>query len=316
MSLSENGLRAGDRVQVLSLDAIRSTLDESGCLDGLPFMPEMVAYCGTRQTVKQTVEKLCADCSPSTMRQFSRPDVVVLDGLRCNGGFHDGCGRACTLFWRSPWLRKVDQGQKCCTESDACSGAYEEDFATRMKTRNGDGLYFCQSTELLRVTDSLSRSQRVSVCGRDLIRGNRSPLEMAFLMVLPLVQKCLRKFPGYAPRGNLRRTPSGSLNLQPGEWIEVRPKTEILATLDEKGCNRGLRFSDVLYRFCGKRYRVRSRVDQIILEGHGKMLAMKNTVTLEGVDCVCSGVAFGGCPRGEVAYWREIWLRRVEGPKG
>jgi hypothetical protein len=23
-------------------------------------------------------------------------------------------------------------------------------------------------------------------------------------------------------------------------------------------------------------------------------------------------VAFGGCPRGEFAYWREIWLRRVE----
>jgi len=23
-------------------------------------------------------------------------------------------------------------------------------------------------------------------------------------------------------------------------------------------------------------------------------------------------VAFGGCPRGEFAHWREIWLRRVE----
>jgi hypothetical protein len=33
-------------------------------------------------------------------------------------------------------------------------------------------------------------------------------------------------------------------------------------------------------------------------------------VYLEGSMCGCAHVAFGGCPRGEFSYWREIWLRR------
>jgi hypothetical protein len=41
------------------------------------------------------------------------------------------------------------------------------------------------------------------------------------------------------------------------------------------------------------------------------MRQLRNTVFLEGSLCGCSCVAFGGCPRGEFAYWREIWLRRV-----
>ena len=36
-------LRAGDVVEVRSLDEILATLDEQGELDALPFMPEMVA---------------------------------------------------------------------------------------------------------------------------------------------------------------------------------------------------------------------------------------------------------------------------------
>ena len=42
------GLRAGDWVVVRSKEEILSTLDENGCLDLLPFQPEMFAYCGRR----------------------------------------------------------------------------------------------------------------------------------------------------------------------------------------------------------------------------------------------------------------------------
>jgi hypothetical protein len=41
------------------------------------------------------------------------------------------------------------------------------------------------------------------------------------------------------------------------------------------------------------------------------MRQLRNTVFLKGSLCGCTCVAFGGCPRGEFAYWREIWLRRV-----
>ena len=39
-------LRVGEWVQVRSAEEIMATLDESGCVDGLPFMPEMLQYCG------------------------------------------------------------------------------------------------------------------------------------------------------------------------------------------------------------------------------------------------------------------------------
>ena len=47
-----------------------------------------------------------------------------------------------------------------------------------------------------------------------------------------------------------------------------------------------------------------------VLDGTGKMRQFAETVCLEGAYCGCSHVAFGGCPRGEFSYWREIWLSR------
>jgi hypothetical protein len=44
-------LRAGDWVQVRTREEILGTLDSRGMLDELPFMPEMLAYCGKRMRV-------------------------------------------------------------------------------------------------------------------------------------------------------------------------------------------------------------------------------------------------------------------------
>ena len=41
-----HGLVVGDLVEVKTWAEIRETLDERGCLDDLPFMPEMLAMCG------------------------------------------------------------------------------------------------------------------------------------------------------------------------------------------------------------------------------------------------------------------------------
>src|SRR5262245_47954515 len=42
--LAGRWLLVGDMVEIRALDEIQETLDESGCLDGLPFMPEMAAF--------------------------------------------------------------------------------------------------------------------------------------------------------------------------------------------------------------------------------------------------------------------------------
>ena len=53
------GLKVGDLVEVRSAEEIRATLDENGELDGLPFMPEMLAFCGRRLTVHKVAHKSC-----------------------------------------------------------------------------------------------------------------------------------------------------------------------------------------------------------------------------------------------------------------
>ena len=49
----------------------------------------------------------------------------------------------------------------------------------------------------------------------------------------------------------------------------------------------------------------------MILEPTGEMKQVHNTVILDGLNCLCWNV-FGGCPRNDFMYWREIWLNRVE----
>src|SRR5436190_601573 len=53
------GLRAGEWVEVRSAEEILATLDERGCLDALPFMPEMLEYCERRFRVIKAAHKTC-----------------------------------------------------------------------------------------------------------------------------------------------------------------------------------------------------------------------------------------------------------------
>lgn len=52
MSRLGSYLRAGDWVAVKGPSEIAETLDADGALDGLPFMPEMIQYCGRRYRVR------------------------------------------------------------------------------------------------------------------------------------------------------------------------------------------------------------------------------------------------------------------------
>lgn len=103
------------------------------------------------------------------------------------------------------------------------------------------------------------------------------------------------------------------LNLQPGEWVEVKSEQEILATLDAKGAYKGLRLMCNMRKFCGKRYRVYKRLETILLESSGEYRRVKNTVLLDGV--TCDGEEWFGCDRSCYHFWREVWLRRVEPPR-
>jgi len=102
-------LRPGDLVEVKAPEEILQTLDADGTLDQLPFMPEMVEFCGKRFQVSKRVLKTCyyTERNAAGFRKFKTDDVVLLDGLRCCGAEHDGCQKACMIFGREAWLRRV-----------------------------------------------------------------------------------------------------------------------------------------------------------------------------------------------------------------
>jgi hypothetical protein len=108
-------------------------------------------------------------------------------------------------------------------------------------------------------------------------------------------------------------TPSVKLNLKKGELVQVRGYREILETVDEGSFNRGMSFDPEMVPYCGGRYRVLDRVDQIINEKTGKMMRLrKDCIMLEGVVCrACYSKYRRFCPRSIYPYWREIWLERV-----
>lgn len=110
--------------------------------------------------------------------------------------------------------------------------------------------------------------------------------------------------------GEKRRTPVKTLDLKPGEIVEVRSKEEIMKTLDLRGRNRGLEFMPEMLKYCGKRFKVFRKVDRMIFDATGRMRLIPNTVILKGVNC--DGSAHGGCQRTCFCLWREIWLKRVE----
>src|SRR5712664_4354909 len=118
-------LRPGDLVEVKAPNEIIQTLDADGTLDKLPFMPEMLGYCGKKFRVARRVVKTCTSgtLAGSSMLGFRSDDVVLLDGLRCSGVDHDGCEKACMIFWREAWLRKVENA---AAESEVDLGGREQ----------------------------------------------------------------------------------------------------------------------------------------------------------------------------------------------
>ena len=311
-SLSTLNLRPNDWVQVRHPKDILATLDSDGTLDGLVFMPEMLPYLGKSFQVLRRLEKTCIEGSASGVAEFRHNDVVFLDGLRCSGDGHDGCGRLCMLFWKEAWLKRLSgPSTPAATEEPLIDLLALKELQARLKTKTDDGKYFCQSTNLINATHPLSTIGRLWKCVRDVRVGTYGPLKMLDLIMRPLVGKVLLKFRKRYPSNSQTKTPSQSLGLQPGEWVEVKSVPEIESTLDSHGRNRGLQWSYDLVRYSNRRFKVAKRLDRLIVEYKGTMVSVTDTVLLEGAGCTCTYVT-GGCPRADLIYWREIWLKRVD----
>ncbi len=322
-------LRPGDVVEVRSLEEIRATLDADASLDALPFMPEMIQYSGKRFTVSHRAEKICdtvKDSGPPQSRRMR--DTVLLDDLRCDGSGHDGCQAGCRIYWKESWLRHVDPDSAAAAQTHDPLAELEELARQATRAATDPELYRCQATEASRASEPMSNFD-LRQYGRE-VTGNKVRiarlLRVGLRAVVGLVGRRLRLLSHTPLRPSpimarlLRRRPermpaSPELNLQPGDWVEVRPPDEISPTLNWTGKLRGLTFDDEMLPHCGGRYRVHERVSRIIDERTGRMINIaSDCLILEGV--VCSGEHSRGhwfCPRAIYPYWREAWLRPVDG---
>lgn len=336
------GLKAGDVVQVRSEDEIFATLDETGALEGVSFMPEMLPYCGGRFRVFRRADKTCDAATTQPGSHIRRlHDTVHLDGLRCDGSAHGGCQASCLLFWKETWLTRVDDDEDDADDGGTADQPPAEtrlpvvrvtratlEDATRTDGHAPDAtaVYSCQATEIaaqpslpwwepqqyVRDFRSGNIGLRVFVRGMLILLFNKfQAANNIFLPRYKLIRGG-RRYPFYEGKLN-GRTPRRDLDLQPGEIVEIKSREEIEETLNQKGENRGLRFGVTMVPYCGQRARVLKRVDTLIDEANGELLTMNTPcIILENVTCGIDNFQF--CPRAIYPYWREIWLQRVEDP--
>jgi hypothetical protein len=336
--------RTGDLVEVRCKEEIVATLDEQGCVDDMPFMPEMLQFCGRRFRVGAVAHKTCDTVSGNSRgRRLSA--TVHLAGLRCDGSAHGGCQADCNLFWKDVWLKPVPAaGNRAEPPSQAPGGCSEEHLLRHTQCAGSaadtEPRYSCQATRLLEATEPLA-SWDLRQYLLDVLTRNQSPgrvLRVLWLAAMRWLQPRMpvgyRLFKAFHDRMHLwlsgrpspslhgkvppgTSTPTGQLDLQPGEYVRIKPKAEIEQTLDALGNNRGLSFDpEEMAPYCGRVFKVRSRVSKIIDETTGKMRHMKQPcIILEDVVCNSEYASCRlNCPRAIYSYWRELWLERVPGP--
>ena len=317
-------LRVGNYVEIRGAPEIMATLDSEGCLEGLPFMPEMASYCGKRFRVFKRVDKVIDVVKGTGLRRMSR--TVLLDDLRCDGHAHGGCQAGCQFLWKEDWLRRVrganaggvDRSVALESQPRSVAASEREGAALLRNSRKRNGqtpdseTYRCQATELYIASSYLPRWDLVQYLA-PLWYGNINLwqfLSFASIKFFNLSQKVVggARYP-YWPSISLTKTPTVNLDLQPGELVYVKAKEEIHQTLDSNNRNRGLWFDHEMLRFCGGRYRVLRRVHKLIDEKTGKLRTLKNPcVILDGV--TATGEFHRFYPQNDYPLWRDIWLRR------
>ena len=335
-------LRAGDWIEVRSKEEILATLDKNGCFEQLPFMPQLLRYCGKQFRVFKRADKTC-DTVSGRYVGLRLTNTVHLEH-RCDGEAYGGCQAGCLIFWKEAWLRPLCEAPPSCPyprieARPGASNCTEKDVwkATQIEPMGKVVRYSCQATRLLDYTRPLKwwdarqyvqayRSGNVSL----------SELTRGLIYLLYFVGTLARSerygnasrwlydrfqiiwrglpFPGRSgtiPVGQL--TPRHDLNLAPGDLVRMKSYDQIRATLDTTSKNRGLSFDAEFVPYCGRIFRVRTRVERFVDEKTGIMRTLITpAIILDGVYCKSQ---FAGqrmfCPRSIYLWCREIWLERV-----
>lgn len=299
----------GDIVEIRSFQEIRQTLDSNGCLEGMPFMPEMIPYCGKKVRVFRYVDKVYDYGGKKNLRRLK--NTVLLTGLRCDGSAHDSCQAACYMMWKSDWLKSASS--EAIQQPSISIENKNWLQSLTCKEKNNERCYMCQYTQVVPASTPMSRLDiRQDI--RPVIYGNITARAFLIAMFTRLfnylqIKRGGSTYPVIIPTASSIKS-TEALKLQPGERVTICDKEIIAANLNHNYRNFGLLFVESeMLRYCHNTYPVLMRVERIIDDATCRMLQMKTPgIILEGV--YVSGETLRFCPQSDYPYWRESWLQR------
>ncbi len=101
--------------------------------------------------------------------------------------------------------------------------------------------------------------------------------------------------------------------LQAGDWVRVRSRQEIEATLDRWKELKGCAFLEYMGQYCSTTQQVLQPMERFLDERDYKVKKAKGIVLLK--DVICHGTpVFGRCDRCCHLFWRVEWLEKIEQP--
>lgn len=306
--LGIKSLAVGDEVETLAFDQIRHTLDHADCLDGLPFMPEMVEMCGRRARVFRRVDKIYDYGGQKVLRRMENTVLLVLP--RCSGAGHGGCQAGCHLMWKEAWLRPA-RAKHLASALSSQGGPVASVRPQATIDVAGVVTYRCQFTQLVAASVATldPRDPRPEL--RPLIAGNITCIAWALALLTRWFNRVqLRRGGNTFPSMSGAATPSliPARSLIAGEVVRVESAANIAQTLDKGSKHRGLWFDRDMVKHCGRPQVVLKRVDRIIDDATGRMRTMK-TPCIVLQDVTYSGEYLRFLAQEEHLYWREAWLQ-------
>lgn len=289
----QHSVKESTWARVRSFAEIERTLDSEGRTEGLPFMPEMLDFCGRAFRVRKA-----ANICLGGYRRIER--VWHLEGPRCSGAAHGGCQAQCLLYWHESWLESAFNSPSAQTSSRSPINLLHcFDSSTNR--------YTCQLTEAGRLGTRLSEPtlrEHVNSYLTGRLRWSDVRALAAFCysrLLFALLRRV--NWPSREPEKIVNR------ELRVGDVVKVRSRASVLRSLNKEGFHKGLSFRPDMLRFCGRTFRIMARVDRIIDEYTGELREIKNTCyILDGV--MCEG-EWKLCTRMELYYWRRQWLEKV-----
>jgi hypothetical protein len=306
-------LVVGDLVEVKTWAEIRTTLDERGCLEQLPFMPEMLRMCGQRAFVFRSMHRLFDYRKSRRMRHMN--DAVLLVDTVCDGANHGGCDAGCHAIWKSAWLRRLEPGEGVSDARTPAEPAGPPPDSSILHFGTQPPRYSCQLTQLNAASLPIEGWGLFDFV-RPLIAGNVAPAAFVVGRLTHLFNELQQKrqgvtFPAFdsliADDGGVEAT-----RLMAGDQVVVRSSAEIRATLNDRFEHRGLGFELDMLKHCGQRCHVEAQVARLVDIVTGEMRTMKTPAY------VLRDIHFSGerqlfNAQYEPLFWRAVWLRQEGG---